>query len=387
MMDWTDSRCRMFHRVLTRRALLKRTVAAAACTAIGGIALIGAGNIGVPARGVEMKLVPADGKWEARLRGPLITPGYWRQPELTKAAFDEEGYYRLGDALRFVDENDVNRGFYFDGRIAEDFKLDTGTWVAVGPLRAAFIDHCAPYVQDVVIAGIDREFIAALVFPDVDSCRALAGAPAATMAELAANPRVREEMRKLLASFGGEHSLSSALVKAHVERYPNLSVLQFDAHGDLRDSYEDTPYSHACVARRIVEMCPLVQVGIRSMSAEEWEFLNTEPKPPVTTFFAQPEPLSDAQLQQMVDALSPEVYITLDLDALDPSIIAGVGTPEPGGLGWYETLRILRYVAERRRIVGFDLMEYCPAEGGTSGAFTSAKLAYKLMGYCLQTWE
>ena len=133
--------------------------------------MIGAGNIGVPARGVEMKLVPADGKWEARLRGPLITPGYWRQPELTKAAFDEEGYYRLGDALRFVDENDVNRGFYFDGRIAEDFKLDTGTWVAVGPLRAAFIDHCAPYVQDVVIAGIDREFIAALVFPDVDSCR------------------------------------------------------------------------------------------------------------------------------------------------------------------------------------------------------------------------
>ena len=192
---------------------------------------------------------------------------------------------------------------------------------------------------------------------------------------------------KLLVSFGGEHSLSSALVKAHVERYPNLSVLQFDAHGDLRDSYEDTPYSHACVARRIVEMCPLVQVGIRSMSAEEWEFLNTEPKPPVTTFFAQPEPLSDAQLQQMVDALSPEVYITLDLDALDPSIIAGVGTPEPGGLGWYETLRILRYVAERRRIVGFDLMEYCPAEGGTAGAFTSAKLAYKLMGYCLQTWE
>ena len=175
--------------------------------------MIGAGNIGVPARGVEMKLVPADGKWEARLRGPLITPGYWRQPELTKAAFDEEGYYRLGDALRFVDENDVNRGFYFDGRIAEDFKLDTGTWVAVGPLRAAFIDHCAPYVQDVVIAGIDREFIAALVFPDVDSCRALAGAPAATMAELAANPRVREEMRKLLASFAAKSTGSSNCVR------------------------------------------------------------------------------------------------------------------------------------------------------------------------------
>jgi len=190
---------------------------------------------------------------------------------------------------------------------------------------------------------------------------------------------------KLLVSLGGEHSLSSALVRAHQERYPNLSVLQFDAHGDLRDEYEGTPYSHACVARRIVEMCPLVQVGIRSMSAEEWAFLQT--KPPVTTFFDQPQPLSDAQLDAMVAALSPEVYITLDLDALDPAIIAGVGTPEPGGLGWYETLRIVRHVAQRRRIVGFDLMEYCPAEGGTAGAFTAAKLAYKIMGYALEAWE
>lgn len=190
---------------------------------------------------------------------------------------------------------------------------------------------------------------------------------------------------KLLVTLGGEHSLSSALVRAHLERFPNLSVLQFDAHGDLREEYEGTPFSHACVARRIVEMCPLVQVGIRSMSAEEWAFLQTHP--PITTFFDQPEPLTDAQLDAMVAALSPEVYITLDLDALDPAIIAGVGTPEPGGLGWYETLRIVRYVAQRRRIVGFDLMEYCPAEGGTAGAFTAAKLAYKMMGYALEAWE
>lgn len=190
---------------------------------------------------------------------------------------------------------------------------------------------------------------------------------------------------QLLVTLGGEHSLSSALVRAHLERYPRLSVLQFDAHGDLRDQYEETPYSHACVARRIVELCPLVQVGIRSMSAEEWEFLQTNP--PVTTFFAQPAPLADAQLERLVAALSPEVYVTVDLDALDPSVIAGVGTPEPGGLGWYETLRVLRYVAQRRRIVGFDLMEYCPPEGGTAGAFTAAKLAYKLMGYALESWE
>jgi agmatinase len=234
---------------------------------------------------------------------------------------------------------------------------------------------------------------------DIELCKEICAAGIHTLPEVApvmAGPQQMVERLyqvarsllgegKLLATLGGEHSLSSALVKAHLERYPNLSVLQFDAHGDLRDSYEDTPYSHACVARRIVEMCPLTQVGIRSMSAEEWEFLQT--RPPVTTFFAQPGPLSDAQLDQLVASLHPEVYITLDLDALDPAIIAGVGTPEPGGLGWYETLRILRYVAQRRRIVGFDLMEYCPAEGGTAGAFTSAKLAYKLMGYCLQAWE
>jgi feruloyl-CoA synthase len=113
-----------------------------------------AGDLGVPTPGMTLKLVPTDGKTEVRYKGPNITPGYWRQPELTAQAFDEEGFYNLGDALRFVDETDINRGFLFDGRIAEDFKLNTGTWVLVGPLRAAFIDHCAPYVQDVVIAGI-----------------------------------------------------------------------------------------------------------------------------------------------------------------------------------------------------------------------------------------
>lgn len=174
---------------------------------------IGAGNVGVPARGIELKLVPADGKWEARLRGPNITPGYWRQPELTRAAFDEEGYYKLGDALRFVDENDVSRGFMFDGRVAEDFKLDTGTWVQVGPLRAAFIDHCAPFVQDVVITGIDKAYIGALVFPDIDAFRVLTGAPDAGMAEIAAHPRAREEMRKLLGSFAAKSSGSSNAIR------------------------------------------------------------------------------------------------------------------------------------------------------------------------------
>jgi feruloyl-CoA synthase len=127
------------------------------------------GLVGVPAPGVELKLVPNNsGKFEARLRGPNITPGYWRRLDLTRAAFDEEGFYKLGDCLRFADESDPGKGFVFDGRIAEDFKLSSGTWVSVGPLRARFVAHCAPYVQDVVIAGHDRDYIGALIFPTAE---------------------------------------------------------------------------------------------------------------------------------------------------------------------------------------------------------------------------
>ena len=122
-------------------------------------------NMGVPPPGVEMKLVPMDGRYEARLKGPHITPGYWRQPEITRAAFDEEGYYRLGDAFALADEAHPAAGLLFRGRISEDFKLSTGTWVHVGPLRARFIEHFAPLVRDVVIAGLDRSEIGALVFP------------------------------------------------------------------------------------------------------------------------------------------------------------------------------------------------------------------------------
>ena len=131
-------------------------------------------NIGLPPPGLDVKLVPLDGKYEARLKGPNITPGYWREPKLTADAYDEDGFYRLGDALRFDDPASPEKGLLFEGRIAEDFKLATGTWVGVGPLRVAFIAHCAPYVKDVVIAGADRDVIAVLIFPDLDACRRLA---------------------------------------------------------------------------------------------------------------------------------------------------------------------------------------------------------------------
>jgi feruloyl-CoA synthase len=161
------------------------------------------GVVGIPNPGVELKLVPNAGKLEARVKSPSITPGYWRQPELTEAAFDEEGYYLLGDALRFAEEHDPERGFMFDGRVAEDFKLATGTWVSVGPLRAKFVAHCAPYVTDVVVAGHDRDDAAALVIPNVMACRELADAPGgeAGVAEVLACERVRTKFQRLLQTF------------------------------------------------------------------------------------------------------------------------------------------------------------------------------------------
>jgi feruloyl-CoA synthase len=131
------------------------------------------GHVGLPVSGNEAKLVPNNGKLEVRARGPNVTPGYWRQPELTAAAFDAEGFYKFGDALKPVDPDDLGAGFDFDGRIAEDFKLASGTWVSVGPLRARFIAACAPLVRDVVIAGINRDEISALVILDLDGCRLL----------------------------------------------------------------------------------------------------------------------------------------------------------------------------------------------------------------------
>ncbi len=171
------------------------------------------GNIGLPAPGVELKLVPNEGKLEARLRGPHITPGYWRQDHLTTDAFDDEGFYKLGDALKFVDPDNPGMGLLFDGRIAEDYKLSTGTWVSVGPLRSRFIDHFAPYARDVVLAGADRDDISALVFPDIESCRALAGlGPEATPSAIIDSAPVRATFAALLTSFSAGSAGSSMRV-------------------------------------------------------------------------------------------------------------------------------------------------------------------------------
>jgi feruloyl-CoA synthase len=168
------------------------------------------GHVGLPVSGNEAKLVPDNGKLEVRCKGPNVTPGYWRQPELTKAAFDEEGFYRFGDALKPADPNDLHAGFDFDGRIAEDFKLASGTWVSVGPLRARFIAACAPLVRDVVIAGINRDEISALVVLDLDGCRLINPTlPHDDIGRTAADPLVRDAFRERLARLLGASTGSS----------------------------------------------------------------------------------------------------------------------------------------------------------------------------------
>lgn len=186
------------------------------------------------------------------------------------------------------------------------------------------------------------------------------------------------EQDKVLVTLGGEHSISLGSIRAYKERYPGLSVLQIDAHLDLRNSYAGTPYNHACVMRRVSELCPLTQVGIRSFSEEEYNLVKEKGLNPfyqslINNWGDWPE--------EVIERLSGEVYVTIDLDGLDPAIMPSVGTPEPGGLGWHETLRLLKRVAEKRRVVGFDVMELCPDPTNVAPDFLAARLVYKLIGY------
>jgi feruloyl-CoA synthase len=168
------------------------------------------GNIGVPAPGVELRLVPNEGKLEARLKGPHITPGYWRQDALTRETFDADGFYKLGDALKFADPDDPGQGLLFDGRIAEDYKLSSGTWVSVGPLRARFIDHFTPYVRDVVFAGMNQDDIAVLVFPDLAACQTLC--PGAAPNAVLDDARVQTEFANRLRALAAEATGSSTKI-------------------------------------------------------------------------------------------------------------------------------------------------------------------------------
>ena len=190
--------------------------------------------------------------------------------------------------------------------------------------------------------------------------------------------RIRDyiDNEKFAVVIGGEHSVSVGSVKAHTEKYSDITVLQLDAHSDLRNEYEGSKYNHACVMSRIAEMCPVVQVGIRSMDISEKEYLDEN-----RVFFAENIHNCDNWIERVKSKLSEKVYITIDLDVFDPSIMPSTGTPEPGGLFWYDILMLLKEVFDDKEVVGFDVVELCPNKNSKAPDFLAAKLIYKLLSY------
>lgn len=226
-----------------------------------------AGAVGIPLPGIELKLVPDQGKLEARLRGPSMTPGYWRAPDLTAKAFDEEGFYKLGDALKFVDEARPHLGFIFDGRVSEDFKLATGTWVSVGPMRAKVILACAPLVRDVVVAGHDRDDIGVLIIPEEDAVRALVPdlAKTVSLAEVLTDGRVRSAFQSRLDALARDSTGSSSRVSrlTVLETPPSIDANEVTDKGSINqravltrragvveDMYSDNPSPRILIANQ-----------------------------------------------------------------------------------------------------------------------------------------
>ncbi len=184
------------------------------------------------------------------------------------------------------------------------------------------------------------------------------------------------EHNKFVTLFGGEHSISIGSIRAFNECFDNLSVLHIDAHADLRPEYEGTPYNHACAVYEASKETNLVQVGIRSMDKSELKHMDTD-----KVYFAHEMATDDYWMDNAVEQLTDNVFITFDLDAFDPSILPSTGTPEPGGLLWYETMEFLRKVFQHRNVVGFDIVELCPNEKDKSSDFLAAKLYYKMLSY------
>jgi agmatinase len=184
------------------------------------------------------------------------------------------------------------------------------------------------------------------------------------------------ETGKYCTYFGGEHSISIGLIRAYREKYQNLTVLQLDAHADLRKEYDGTPFNHACAVHESSQKDNLIQVGIRSMDACELEHLNRE-----KCYFAQDIYNQTDWMDQAISQMGEDVYLTIDLDVFDPSIMPSTGTPEPGGLDWYTVISFLRKVFQQKNVLGFDIVELAPQEGQKAPDFLVAKLYYKLLSY------
>ncbi|MEO8573681.1 MAG: agmatinase [Pyrinomonadaceae bacterium] len=205
--------------------------------------------------------------------------------------------------------------------------------------------------------------------------------PEAMMESLYDRTKELLETDKFICMLGGEHSVSAPVIKAHAEKFHNMSVLQIDAHADLRDTYDGTPHSHASIMARVVKdlRIPSVQVGIRSISADEAHALNTGL--PTKIFWAKDIVGKSNWIDDAVDSLTENVYLTIDIDGLDPSLVPTTGTPEPGGLGWYETLALIRTLGKKRRVIGMDLVEFSKTDNSDAPAFLCSKLVYKSLAY------
>lgn len=192
----------------------------------------------------------------------------------------------------------------------------------------------------------------------------------------AVRARTAEVLRdgKMAVVLGGEHSVSAGSIAAYAEKYPDLSVLQLDAHADMRDSYQGSPYNHACVMRRVKEICPVVQVGIRSVCIEEKAELD-----PRTTVYAHQLEKESGWMERAISGLTENVYLTIDLDAFDPSVLPSTGTPFPGGMRWRQVLDVVDAVNASRNIVGFDIVELCPNSNDKSSDVLAAVLLYKIL--------
>lgn len=185
---------------------------------------------------------------------------------------------------------------------------------------------------------------------------------------------------KYVVTIGGEHSVSVGAVAAYLKKYPKMSVLQLDAHADLRPDYQGSRFNHACTMARIREFCPVTQVGIRSMNSEEMKYIE-----PGRIFFQERILREKGWKDRVLETLSDQVYLTVDLDVLDPSIMPSTGTPEPGGMDWYTMLALVRNVADKKELIGFDVVELCPSRQNRAPDFLAAKLIYKILGYRFNT--
>lgn len=256
----------------------------------------------------------------------------------------------------------------------------TTSWGGGTRAGPAALLHASRYVElwDQEL-GRDPSIVGIHTLPALELTR---GGPEAAMEELerAYGEILRRADGRFLVMLGGEHSISAPAIRAVARKEDRrVSVLQLDAHADLRDSYEGTPASHASAMRRVLEVADLVGVGIRGISREEMEVADAESG--ATLIFADEMWEDDAWMNRAMDALGDPVYITFDVDFLDPSLMPSTGTPEPGGGDWYRTLRFLRKVFQEREVVGCDVVELAPVPGFPAPDFLAAKLVYKLIGY------